>query len=138
LILFLYKSSSLLIKNLYEVIFMEKYESKHMKKGNISVIVGSIITLIVGLAIAGLMNIFTGTLGGKVYSQMEDDIDEITNTTIQGYVKASAVASFEAQADTAEQLPVIGMAVTISLVMLVILNMGNVGGMGGGYRGSAL
>jgi hypothetical protein len=111
----------------------------YKKSGVIQASVGAVIFLIVGMAIASMVNIFTGTLSGKTYSLMEDDIDSITNTTIKDSIKSGIISGFEAQKQTADFLPLIVMALVITIVLIVLLSIPMVGGIaGGGNRGSAL
>ena len=109
------------------------YEMKGQAQGA----VGAIITLIVGVGVATLVLIFVGSLGGQTYELVEDDIDSITNTTIKNSVKNGIVSGFEALEQTGEYLPIIVLAVVISLVLFLVLGFTNVGGAMGG-RGSAL
>jgi len=111
---------------------MEKYEKKGQMAGNA---VGNIITLIVGVGVATLVLIFVGSLGGQTYQLVEADIDAITNDTIKGSVKNGIVSGFEALEQTGDYLPIIVLAVVISLVLVLVLSFTNFGGAG---RGSAL
>jgi len=111
---------------------MEKYK----KKGQTSGAVGAIIMLIVGIGVAVMVLIFIGALGGQTYELVEDDIDAITNTTIQGHVKTSIISGFEALEQTGNYLPIIVLAVVISLVLTLVLGFMAFGGAGRG--GSAL
>ena len=76
----------------------------YSKKGQVAAI-GAIIALVVGLAVATLIQIFTGVLGGQTYQLTESKIDAITNTTIKQYIKDSVVAGFNAQKQKAEFMP---------------------------------
>jgi hypothetical protein len=113
---------------------------KYFKKGNIAAVgaVSAIITLIVGVAVATLVQIFTGALGGQTYNLVEPNINNISDATIKQYVKDSIVSSFSAQKQTSQYLPIIVLAVVIFIVLALVLGMGSLtGGMGGG-RTSAL
>lgn len=110
---------------------MENEEIIYKKDGQAGV-VGAVITLSVGLSVVTLIQIFTGVLGGQTYQISEAKIDDITNTTIKGYIKDSIVAGFSAQKQNAEFLPIIGLAMVTALVMGLVLGFG--GGMGGGSR----
>jgi len=107
----------------------------YSKKGQVAAI-GAIIALVVGLAVATLIQIFTGVLGGQTYQLTEAKIDAITNTTIKQYIKDSVVAGFNAQKQNAEFMPIVGLAVLTAVILSLFLGFTNVGGMGG--RGSAL
>jgi len=52
---------------------------KYNKKGQAAGAVGAIITLVMGVAIATLLMVFTGALGGQTYNLVEPDINEIGN-----------------------------------------------------------
>lgn len=108
-----------------------KYEKKGMAGGAVS----NIITLIVGVGVAVLVLIFVGSLGGQTFEKVEDDIDAITNTTVQLHVRSSIISGFEALDDTGGYLPIIVLAVVIALVLVIVLGLGAIGG---GRGGSAL
>ena len=107
------------------------------KKGQVGGAIGAVIGLIVGVGVATLVIVFVGALGGQTYNLVEEDIDSITNTTVKGHVKASIIAGFESLEQTGNYMPIIVLAVVISLVLALVLSFSNFsGGMGG--RGSAL
>lgn len=110
----------------------KKYEKKGFQQG----VVGAIITLIVGIGVSVMVLIFIGALGGQTYNLVEGDIDAITNTTIKSSVKNGIISGFEALEQTGSYLPLIVLAVVISLVLALVLGMTSMGGMGG--SGSAL
>jgi len=58
----------------------------YKKKGQAAGAVGSIITLVMGVAVATLLLIFTGTLGGSTYSLVEEDLNGIGNHSITNEV----------------------------------------------------
>lgn len=102
----------------------------------------SVIILITGFAVAGLLYTFTQVLGGQTYQLVEDDIDSITNTSIQNAIRGGIVSTFEAQQQIGDYLPIIALAVIITIVIGLILGgiasrfMTPVMGMGyGGYNG---
>lgn len=99
--------------------------------------VGAIITLIVGVGVATLVLIFVGALGGQTYNLVESDIDAISNDTVKNSVKNGIVSGFQALEQTGQYLPIIVLAVVISLVLFLVLGFTNFGG-GMGGRGSAL
>lgn len=105
-----------------------------MKRGFSSSDISATLVLIVGMAVATLVLIFTGALGGQTYQLVEPDIDAITNTTVQGYVRDSIISGFKAQKTTGTYLPLIVLAGVISLVLGMVLGLG--GSVAG--RGSAL
>jgi len=94
--------------------------------------VGAIITLIVGVGVSVLVLIFVGALGGQTYNLVEPDINAITNGTIQGSVRASIVSGFDALEQTGNYLPIIVLAVVISLVLALVLGFTAFGRAGGG------
>jgi hypothetical protein len=98
--------------------------------------VGAIIQLVVGVGVATLVLIFVGTLGGQTYNLTEDKINNISDETIKANIQNSIKASFASLEDVADYLPIIILAVVISLVMFLVLGFTAFGGMGG--RGSAL
>jgi len=105
-------------------------------EGQSSMAVGNVITLIVGVGVAVLVLIFVGTLGGQTYELVEDDLDAISNTTIQNSVKDGIVSGFEALEQTGDYLPIIVLAVVIFLVLSMVLGFTAFGG--GGRMGGAL
>lgn len=110
---------------------MEKYEKKGQMQGGV---VNAIITLIVGIGVSVMVLIFIGALGGQTYNLVETDITAITNDTIEASVRNSIVSGFSALEKTGDYLPLIVLAVVISLVLFLIIGMSAVtggGGMGG-------
>jgi CHASE3 domain sensor protein len=99
--------------------------------------VGAIITLVVGVAVATLILIFVGALGGQTYNLVEPDINSINNTTIQNSVKNSMASGFTALEQTGDYMPIIVLAVIISVVLALVLGFTAFGG-GNAGRGSAL
>ena len=117
---------------------LEQKEVIYEGEGAVQQSVGAIVTLIVGVGVAALVLIFVGTLGGKTYSMVEEDIDALSNESIKNYTKDGIVSAFEALEQTGGYLPIIVLAVIIFLVLGLILGM--TGGLtyGGGYGGGAL
>ena len=114
-----------------------KQKELYEKEGQYAGAIQAVIMLITGIGISVLVLIFVGTLGGQTYNLTEDDIDNISDATIKGHVKSGITSGFEALEQTGKYLPIIVLAVVISLVLVLVLGMGGVaGGMGG--RGSAL
>lgn len=110
----------------------QELKSLYHKKGQSAVAVGAVITLIVGVGVAVLVLIFVGSLGGQTYELVETDIDAITNTTIKNSIKASIVSGFDALEQTGSYLPIIVLAVVISLVLALVLSFTSAGrNMGG-------
>ena len=106
------------------------------KKGQAAGAVGAIITLIVGVGVSVLVLIFVGSLGGQTYELVEDDIDAINNTNISSSIKSSIASGFSALEQTGDFLPIIVLAVVISLVLALVLSFTALGGQGRG--GTAL
>jgi hypothetical protein len=115
---------------------MEVFIMDYEEKGQSTSAVGAIITLVVGIGVAVLVQIFVGALGGQTYNLVEDDIDNISDTVIRGHVDSAITSSFEALETTGDYMPVIVLAVVISIVLALVLGFGAVGGSGG--RGMAL
>jgi len=109
----------------------------YKKEGQAQGAVGAIITLIVGVGVSVLVLIFVGALGGQTYNLVEDDINAINDSEIQANVENSIKSGFEALEQTGDYIPIIVLAVVISLVLFLVLGMMSFGGMNGG-RGSAL
>jgi hypothetical protein len=112
----------------------EEYEEEGFVQQNVM----AIVTLIVGVAIGTIVIIFAGALGGQTYSVVEDDINGINNSTIQGYIKDGIVAGFQALSQTGGYMPLIVLGVVIFLVLSLILGLGFFTSMGGGSGGGAL
>lgn len=106
----------------------EKYEKEGQIAGNA---VGNIIGLIVGVGVAVLILIFVGALGGQTYELVEDDITAITNATIETSVKNSIYSGFVALEQTGDYLPIIVLAVIITVVLALVLSFGGMGVRGG-------
>jgi len=112
-------------------------EELYKKKGQAQGAVGAIITLIVGVGVSVLVLIFVGALGGQTYNLVEDDINAINDSTIKTNVENSIKSGFEALEQTGDYIPIIVLAVVISIVLFLVLSMMSFGSMGGG-RGTAL
>ena len=98
--------------------------------------VAAVLTLVIGIAVVTLMNIFAGSLGAQVYAQVEPDISAISDINIQSYVKESITNSFKAQSTNAKYLNIIVLAVVIAVVMALVLGFASFTNMGyGGYGG---
>ena len=112
-------------------------------KAQTAAAVMSVILLIVGFAVAGLLFTFTQVLGGQTYELVEDDIDAITNETIKEAIKGGIISNFEAQRQIGDYMPIIALAIIITIVIGLIIGgiaskfmgPGGMGGMGGGYGG---
>lgn len=91
------------------------------KEANTAAAVMSVILLIVGFAVAGLLFTFTMVLGGQTFELVEDDIDAITNDTIKDSIKAGIVSNFEAQQQIGDYMPIIALAIIITIVIGLII-----------------
>jgi len=109
---------------------------KAYKKKQLGGAVGAIITLITGVGVSVLVLIFVGALGGQTYNLVESKIDEINNDTIKDSVKEGIISGFDALKQTGDYLPIIVLAVIITIVLALVLGFTALGG--GGVRGSAL
>ena len=121
-----------------KTILKEKEENLYFEKGQIAATgaVGAIIMLVVGVGVAVLVQIFVGALGGQTYNLVETDIDNISDATIKAHVKDGIKSGFEALETTGNYMPIIVLAVVISLVLTLVLSFTAFGSMGN--RGSAL
>ena len=108
------------------------------REGQVQGAVGAIIFLIVGIGVATLVLIFVGALGGQTWNLVEDDIDAISNNTTRDAIKNSVISGFQALEQTGKFLPIIVLAVVITLVLTLILGFLTFGNMGGESRGMAL
>jgi len=89
----------------------------------------AMIALIVGVGIAILVLIFVGVLGGQVYVQVEPDINNITDTTIQGYIKDAITSGFKALKLTGSYMPIVVLAGIIFLVLVLVIGALRTAGM---------
>jgi len=111
------------------------------KEGFIQESVNGIITLIVGVGVAALILIFVGALGGQTYNLVEADINDINNANIRTSVTNSIESSFEALENTGDYMPIVVLAIIITIVLSLILGLlaiGQIGGGGRGFGGGAL
>lgn len=111
-------------------------KSIYRKTGYVAGEVGAVIGLIIGVGVATMVLIFVSVLGGQTYSLTQSDIQAINDTTIQGYVTDAITSSFKALSQTGKYLPLVVVAVIISVVLALIINLGGRGGYG--YYGGAL
>lgn len=110
----------------------QETQTLYKKEGRSQGAVGAVITLIMGIGISVLIMIFVGALGGQTYNLVEEDIDNISDATIKAHVKSGITSSFDALEQTGDYLPIIVLAVVISLVLMLVVGFGGVtGGMGG-------
>ena len=107
-------------------------QDKYKKEGFAAGAVQAIVSLIVGVGIAVLLLIFVGALGGQTYNLVESDLDEINDTAINASVRNGITSGFEALEQTGDYLPIIVLAVVITLVMALVLSLGGMGGFRGG------
>jgi len=114
----------------------QKTKQLFKAKGQMGGAVGAVIALITGVGVSVLVLIFVGALGGQTYNLVEDDIDSINDSTIQGHVKSGITSGFDALEQTGNYLPIIVLAVVISLVLALVLGFTMLGG--GSRGGSAL
>lgn len=114
----------------------EKQFKPYEKKGQAAGAVNAIIVLVVGIGVAVLVLIFVGSLGGQTYNLVQADIEAINDTTIRTSVENSIVSGFSSLETTADYMPIIVLAVVISLVLVLVLSFTNLGGQAG--RGSVL
>lgn len=102
----------------------------------------SIVGMIIAIGISTLVLIFVGTLGGSTYTLVQADITAITNATIKGYVEDAIGGGFKGLKTAGDYMPLIVLAVVITIVLSLIVGMGFGAGtayaQGGGYYGGAL
>ena len=118
-----------------ELVEEEYYE----EEGFVQDSVMAIIYLIIGVGVAALVLIFVGVLGGQTFSLVESDINAINNSTIAGYIKDGIVSSFLAVKQTGSYLPILVLAVIITVILTLIMGMSSrmtVGAYGYGYGGT--
>lgn len=108
----------------------------YKKEGYIQGEVGAVIALITGVGIATLVLIFVGALGGQTYSMIEGDINSINDSTIKNYVLDAITSSFKALGQTGKYMPIVVLAIIISIVLALVVGLG--GRITGGYQGGAL
>jgi hypothetical protein len=112
----------------------EEYEEEGFVQQNIM----AVVSLIIGVAIATIVIIFAGALGGQTYAMVVDDIDTINNTTIEGYIKEGVASGFQALSQTSGYIPLIVLGVVIFLVLSLIMGLGFFTMGGGSASGGAL
>lgn len=111
--------------------------------------VAAIIMLIVGVAIAVMTITLSGAIGGSVYEQVEEQLvdyneavdhntfvinaDGIRNNNIGAAVRNSIQGGFDALETTGDYMPIVVLAVMVSLVLALLIN--NLGGSTIGYGG---
>jgi len=86
-----------------------------------------VLTLIVVVGIAALVLVFVATLGGSTYNLVEDDINAISDANVKANVQNAAPSGFEAMSTVGDYLPLIVLAVVISIVLALIMNLGSPG-----------
>jgi len=122
------------------------------KEGYVAEDISAIITLIIGVGVCALVLIFVGALGGSVYTQVEGQIldynqevnatvflihpDGITNANVSRSIQNAITSSFDAIETTGNYLPIVVLAVIISIVLVLVTGMG--GGGRSAYYGGAL
>ncbi|MEM5830525.1 MAG: hypothetical protein QXL82_03395 [Candidatus Aenigmatarchaeota archaeon] len=81
---------------------------------------GAVITLIVGVGVAILLQIFIGVLGGQAYQLTEPQIQAINNTQIRTTIFDSITSSFQALKTVGQYMPLIVLAVIIFVILGLI------------------
>jgi len=108
---------------------LETVEVVYEKEGTVTESTNAMIVLIVSVGIAILVLIFVGVLGGQVYVQVEPDINNITDTTIQGYIKDAITSGFKALKLTGSYMPIVVLAGIIFLVLVLVIGALRTAGM---------
>lgn len=108
---------------------MEKSEdiTNYESEGTVA---NSMVSLILAVGISIVIYIFVGVLAGNTYSLSASQISEISNATIKGYLYTGIGNGFSAYSTTGSYLPLIVLAVVISLVLTAVLGIGNMSGVG--------
>jgi len=88
---------------------------------------GAMVTLIIGVGVCVLLLIFVGVLGGQAFSLTEPSIAAISNTTIQGYIIDSIASGFKSLSTVGQYLPLVVLAVIISLIIALITSFAFIG-----------
>lgn len=99
--------------------------------------VQEMITLIAGIGVIVLVFIFVGVLGGSAYQNTESDINSISNTTIKTYIQDAIASSFKGLKTTGNYIPIMALAVIISLILSLILGATGALGLGVESRGGS-
>ena len=108
------------------------------KEGFVGNQIGMVIELIVGVGVAALVLIFVGTMGGQTYNMVDGDLcdlntgglgeqgctDGIADYNIGSSVRSGITSGFEALETSGDYLPLIVLAVVISIVLALVLGMG--------------
>jgi len=97
----------------------------YSKKGQVAVGGSEVLTLIIVVGIAALVLIFVSTLGGQTYNLVEADINNISNTTVRTSVQNASQSGFDAMETVGNYLPLIVLAIVISIVLALILGLGS-------------
>lgn len=104
--------------NTKEVLFkMRKMNKKGQAMG-----VGAVIALIVGAGVSSLVLIIVSVLAGQTFQIAEPQIVAITNSTIEGKVRQSATAGFDALVTTGNYMPLIILAFVAFMVLGLVLS----------------
>jgi flagellar biosynthesis protein FlhB len=107
---------------------------KYKKSGQVAA-VNAIVILIIGVSVATLTLIFSGTLAGQTYSLTQDQIAGISDAAIKTSVENATKSGFLALQTTGQYLPVIVIAVVIFIVLGLLFSLQAFGGMSGGRSG---
>jgi len=83
---------------------------------------GAIVGLILGVGVSILLLIFVGVLGGQAYSIVQNDINNITDTTIKGYITSAITSGFKALSVTGSYIPLVALAIVIGVVVWVVMS----------------
>ena len=107
----------------------EKFDiTKYESEGRVA---NDMVSLILAVGISIVIYIFVGVLAGNTYQLSSTQITGITNTTIKGYLLTGIGNGFSAYSTTGSYMPLIVLAVVISLVLTAVLGIGGMGGVGG-------
>ena len=111
-------------------------EELYQEKGAVTDITSLLVGLALGIGIFVMVNIFMSTLSGQTYNLVEDNINNISDATIKGYIKDGIKGSFEGSKTLGEYTPLIVLSVVIFLVLILVTQF--TGSATGGAGGSVL
>jgi len=111
----------------------ENYKKSGFGAGTTNALIG----LVVGVGVTTLVLVFVGALSGQVYEQVEADVLAINNNTTRDHITAAMEEGFRALDQTGSYVPILVLALIITLVLGLVLSMTSFTN-GRGMRGSAL
>ena len=94
---------------------------------------------LIGLALGAFLFMLVAVIGGKTFASLEDDITAIPNTSadlnaIESNILAASRSTFVTIRDLTDLLPIFGFLFVFGALAVIVSNLGNVVGGGGGMR----